>query len=68
VDRRESSESGSMSTATVPSAKGLLSVILTRPSRDRPLLKNHQQADGTVRLPKALVPYMNGVEVLKPKG
>jgi hypothetical protein len=32
VARRESSESGSMSTATVPSAKGLLSVIRTRPS------------------------------------
>jgi seryl-tRNA synthetase len=25
-----------------------------------PLLENHQQADGTVVLPKALVPYMNG--------
>jgi seryl-tRNA synthetase len=25
-----------------------------------PLLENHQQADGSVRLPKALVPYMNG--------
>src|SRR5580700_6691544 len=25
-----------------------------------PLLENHQQADGTVALPKALVPYMNG--------
>jgi seryl-tRNA synthetase len=33
-----------------------------------PLLENHQQADGSVRLPKALVPYMNGVEVLRPKG
>jgi len=33
-----------------------------------PLLENHQQADGSVRLPKALVPYMNGVEVLKPRG
>ena len=33
-----------------------------------PLLENHQQADGSVKLPKALVPYMNGVEVLKPKG
>ncbi len=33
-----------------------------------PLLENHQQADGSVRLPKALVPYMNGIEVLKPKG
>jgi len=33
-----------------------------------PLLENHQQADGSVKLPKALVPYMNGVEVLRPKG
>ena len=29
-----------------------------------PLLENHQQADGSVSLPKALVPYMNGVEKL----
>ncbi|HEY2513248.1 MAG TPA: serine--tRNA ligase [Polyangiaceae bacterium] len=33
-----------------------------------PLLENHQEADGTVRLPKALLPYMGGVEVLRPKG
>ena len=32
-----------------------------------PLLENLQQADGSVRLPKALVPYMNGIEVLKPR-
>jgi seryl-tRNA synthetase len=32
-----------------------------------PLLENHQQADGSVRLPKALLPYMNGIEVLKPR-
>lgn len=31
-----------------------------------PLLENHQQEDGSVVLPKALVPYMNGIEVLKP--
>ncbi len=31
-----------------------------------PLLENHQNADGTVTLPKALVKYMNGVEVLRP--
>jgi seryl-tRNA synthetase len=31
-----------------------------------PLLENHQQEDGSVALPKALVPYMNGVEVLRP--
>lgn len=33
-----------------------------------PLLENHQNADGSITLPKALVPYMNGVEVLRPKG
>ncbi len=30
-----------------------------------PLLENHQQSDGSIRLPKALVPYMGGVEVLR---
>jgi seryl-tRNA synthetase len=33
-----------------------------------PLLENHQNADGSVTLPKALLPYMAGVEVLRPKG
>ncbi len=32
-----------------------------------PLLENHQEADGSVRLPKALVPYMNGIERITPK-
>lgn len=32
-----------------------------------PILENHQQADGSVRLPQALVPYMNGIEVLEPR-
>ncbi|HSO34396.1 MAG TPA: serine--tRNA ligase [Labilithrix sp.] len=31
-----------------------------------PLLENHQNADGSITLPKALVPYMNGIETLKP--
>jgi seryl-tRNA synthetase len=31
-----------------------------------PLLENHQREDGSIALPKALVPYMNGIEVLKP--
>ncbi len=31
-----------------------------------PLLENHQNADGSVTLPKALVPYMNGIERLRP--
>ena len=29
------------------------------------ILETHQNADGSVTLPKALVPYMGGVEVLK---
>jgi len=29
------------------------------------ILENYQQADGSVTIPKALVPYMNGVEVIK---
>jgi seryl-tRNA synthetase len=32
-----------------------------------PLLENHQNADGSVTLPKALRKYMNGIEVLKPR-
>jgi seryl-tRNA synthetase len=31
-----------------------------------PLLENHQLEDGSIRIPKALVPYMNGMEVLRP--
>ncbi len=33
-----------------------------------PLLENHQNENGSVTLPKALVPYMNGIEILKPRG
>jgi seryl-tRNA synthetase len=32
-----------------------------------PLLENHQNADGSVTLPTALVPYMNGIERLMPR-
>lgn len=32
------------------------------------ILETHQQADGSVRLPQALVPYMGGIEVLEPIG
>lgn len=31
-----------------------------------PLLENHQHADGSITVPKALVPYMNGMTVLEP--
>jgi seryl-tRNA synthetase len=30
-----------------------------------PLLENHQNADGSVTLPKALVPYMSGKAELR---
>jgi seryl-tRNA synthetase len=30
------------------------------------ILENHQQADGSVRLPEALRPYLGGREVLSP--
>ncbi|MDP4096292.1 serine--tRNA ligase [Paenibacillus sp. P96] len=31
-----------------------------------PLLENHQQEDGSIRIPQALRPYMNGQEILRP--
>ena len=30
------------------------------------VIENHQQADGSVRIPERLVPYMGGIEVLSP--
>jgi seryl-tRNA synthetase len=32
-----------------------------------PLLENHQNADGSVTIPKALRPYMGGQEVITRK-
>lgn len=31
------------------------------------VLENYQQADGSVRVPEALIPYMNGLEVIRPQ-
>jgi seryl-tRNA synthetase len=31
------------------------------------ILENHQQADGSVRVPKALQPYLGGLEVITPR-
>ena len=31
------------------------------------IMENYQNKDGSVRIPKALVPYMDGLEVIKPK-
>jgi len=30
------------------------------------ILENHQQADGSVRVPEAMRPYLGGLEVLEP--
>ena len=32
------------------------------------ILENHQQGDGSVVVPKALQPYLGGLDVLKPVG
>ncbi|ASW57256.1 serine--tRNA ligase [Plantactinospora sp. KBS50] len=32
-----------------------------------PILENHQQADGSVRVPKALQPYLGGRDLLEPR-
>jgi seryl-tRNA synthetase len=32
------------------------------------ILENYQQADGTVRVPDALIPYMDGLTVIEPRG
>ena len=42
----------------------LNNTVLASPRILIPLLEVHQQADGTVRLPEVLVPYMNGREVI----
>ncbi len=32
------------------------------------IIENYQNADGTITVPEALVPYMGGVEVIRPEG
>ena len=31
------------------------------------ILENHQQADGSIEIPKAMRPYMGGKEVIEPR-
>ena len=42
----------------------LNNTVIASPRALIPILENHQQKDGTVRLPSALVPYMGGRTVL----
>lgn len=45
----------------------LNNTLMASPRLLIPLLENHQRADGSVYLPKALRPYMGGMDSLKPR-
>ena len=44
----------------------LNNTVLASPRILIPILENNQQADGSVVIPEALRPYMNGLEILEP--
>ncbi len=46
----------------------LNNTALASPRIMLPLLENHQQADGTVRIPEALQPYMGGQRIIERRG
>jgi len=56
---RERAEGGTRPVATLNGTLGTTRWIVA-------LLENHQQADGSVRVPEALRPYLGGLEVLEP--
>ncbi len=45
----------------------LNNTVIASPRVLIPLIENHQQKDGSIRIPEALQPYMGGLEVLKPR-
>lgn len=45
----------------------LNNTVIASPRILIPLLELNQQKDGSVKIPKVLVPYMNGVEIIEPK-
>ncbi len=56
---RERTESGTRVVATLNGTMANTRWIVA-------ILENHQQADGSVRVPEALRPYLGGLEVLEP--
>ncbi|HYC77628.1 MAG TPA: serine--tRNA ligase [Planctomycetota bacterium] len=52
---------------TVRFVHTLNNTVIASPRILIPLLENHQQADGSVAIPKVLRPYMNGREVIVPR-
>ncbi|MEE9391245.1 MAG: serine--tRNA ligase [Planctomycetota bacterium] len=45
----------------------LNNTVIASPRVLIPLLENHQQKDGSIKIPQALQPYMGGQEILEPK-
>ena len=45
----------------------LNNTVIASPRILIPLMECHQNADGTINIPKALRPYMNGMEKIEPK-
>lgn len=56
---RERTEAGTRTVATLNGTMATTRWIVA-------LLENHQQADGSVRVPEALRPYLGGLEVMEP--
>jgi seryl-tRNA synthetase len=56
---RERAETGTRTVATLNGTMATTRWIVA-------ILENHQQADGSVRVPEALRPYLGGLEVLRP--
>ncbi|WP_424212745.1 serine--tRNA ligase [Streptomyces sp. BI20] len=60
---RETGEGGKKTTRPLSTLNGTLCAV---PRTIVALLENHQQADGSVRVPEVLRPYLGGREVLEP--
>jgi seryl-tRNA synthetase len=58
--------SGELATGELSYPYTLNNTAIASPRILIPLLENHQNADGSVTLPRALVPYMSGVDRLTP--
>ncbi|WP_062519423.1 serine--tRNA ligase [Demequina silvatica] len=59
LNTRERVENGTAPVATINGTIGTTRWLVA-------LLENHQQADGSVRVPEVLRPYLGGLEVLEP--
>jgi seryl-tRNA synthetase len=67
LDTRIRNETDGGGTSIEPAAT-LNGTLCAVPRTIVALLENHQQSDGSVRVPLALQPYLQGRDVLKPTG